>query len=65
MPKGYLEGKARRRGVSLIYDEKKRNFNITLTETAIDLISTAAKAQGFSSSEFIERWARTSLINVD
>lgn len=61
MPKGYLEGKARRRGMPLIYEERKRNFNATLTPTAIDLISAAAKAEGFSRSEFIERWARESL----
>jgi hypothetical protein len=61
MPKGYLEGKARRRGVPLIYEERKRNINLTLTPTAIDLISAAAKAAGFSRSEFIERWARENL----
>jgi hypothetical protein len=61
MPKGYLEGKARRRNVPLIYDERKRNINLTLTPTAIDLISAAAKVSGFSRSEFIERWARESL----
>jgi hypothetical protein len=61
MPKGYLEGKLRRRGVPLVYDEAKKNFNLTLTPTAIKLISVAAKAAGFSRSEFIERWARESL----
>ncbi|MGI2907947.1 hypothetical protein [Tolypothrix sp. VBCCA 56010] len=61
MPKGYLEGKARRRGVPIMHEEVKRNFNVTLTPTAIDLISKAAKAGGFSRSEFIERWARENL----
>jgi hypothetical protein len=61
MPKGYLEGKARRRKIPLIHDELKRNINLTLTPTAIDLISADAKAAGFSRSEFIERWARENL----
>jgi hypothetical protein len=65
MPKGYLKGKARRRGAPLVHDEVKRNINLTLTPTAIELISAAAKADGFSRSEFIERWARTSLANID
>lgn len=65
MPKGYLKDKVRRRNVPLIYDEAKRNFNLTLTPTAINLISAAAKAAGFSRSEFIERWARENLAKSD
>lgn len=65
MPKGYLKGKARRRGAPLVHDEVKININLTLTPTAIELISAAAKAKGFSKSEFIERWARESLVNIN
>ena len=62
MPKGYEAGTARRKGVPVMYNETKVKLNITITPTAKELISEAAKLQNFSTSEFIERWARTELV---
>lgn len=59
MPKGHLEGTARRRGEPIMYDEVKISWNIKITPTAKQLISEEAKLKHFSPSEFIERWART------
>ena len=65
MPKGHLAGTARRRGVPVMYNETKVKLNITLTPTAKELISEAAKLENFSTSEFIERWARTQLVKIE
>lgn len=61
MPKEHLKGIARRRGQPIMYDEVKQSCNIKLTPTARSLIEAAAKAENFSLSEFIERWARREL----
>lgn len=58
MPEGYLAGKARRRGAPIIHDELKEKLNLTLTPTAIAKLGVAAKEQGLSKSELVERWAR-------
>lgn len=62
MPKEHLKGIARRRGQPIMYDEVKVSCNIKLTPTARSLIEATAKAENFSLSEFIERWARRELI---
>ncbi|MBD2415638.1 hypothetical protein FACHB389_32840 [Nostoc calcicola FACHB-389] len=59
MPKGYLKGKARRRKVPIIHEECKAKLNLTLTPTAIDKLTQAAKRAGISRSELIEDFARS------
>lgn len=65
MPKEHLKGTARRKGESIMYDELKVKWNLSITPTAKQLISEAAKLQNCSPSELIERWARTELIKVE
>ncbi|MBO3463398.1 hypothetical protein G7B40_040945 [Aetokthonos hydrillicola Thurmond2011] len=61
MPKGYLRGKARRRGAPIIHEEAKEKLNLTLTPTAINKLSQAAFKAGVSRSELVERWVRENL----
>ncbi len=44
-----------------MYDERKRNINLTLTPTAIDALEEKAEQLGLSKSEFIERISRGNL----
>jgi hypothetical protein len=62
MSKGYLKGQPRRRGIPLIYSEVKEKLNLMLTPTAKEIILNAAKLQGVSRSELVERWARENLV---
>jgi hypothetical protein len=48
-------------GVGDLYDERKRNINLTLTPTAIDALEEKAEELELSKSEFIERIARGNL----
>jgi hypothetical protein len=59
MPKGYLEGKARRRGAPILHSEVKEKLNLTLTPTVIKSITEEAAKHGVSRSELIERWVRS------
>jgi len=61
MPKGYLKGKARRRGAPILHQEAKEKLNLTLTPTAIAKLSEAAAKAGVSRSELVERWAKEQL----
>ena len=46
------------RGIPVHYDEVKRNRGFRLTDTAYEAIREAAKTEGLSIGEFVERWAR-------
>ena len=43
------------------YGEQKKRLNLTLTPTAIEILSIAANKQSLSKSEFIEQWIRNEL----
>ena len=51
-------GQKRLRGIPVHYDEVKRNRGFRLTDTAYEAIRKAAKAEGLSLGELVERWAR-------
>jgi len=51
-------GKKRLRGVPVLHDEVKKTRAIRLTNTAYEAMSEAARLEGISLSEFVERWGR-------
>ncbi len=52
-------GKPCRRGQSVLYPEKKKQKNISLTPTAIAILNEESRKAGLPDSEFIERWLRS------
>lgn len=46
------------KGIPILHNELKKTRGLDLTDTAWEAISTAAKTQGLSKSEFVEQWAR-------
>ncbi|MEB3177861.1 MAG: hypothetical protein VKL59_02295 [Nostocaceae cyanobacterium] len=51
-------GKKRLRGVPVLHDEVKKTRAIRLTDTAYEAMGQAARQQGISLSELVERWGR-------
>ena len=43
------------------YSEQKKPLNLTLTPTAIDLLTKAADSRSLSKSELVEQWIRNIL----
>lgn len=52
-------GKKRLKGIPVLHDEIKKNRTMRLTDTAYQSMSEAARVEGISLSEFVERWGRT------
>ena len=53
------KGRACRRGRGVIYDERKKSINLSLTPTAIARLEEQADLQQCSRSEVVERWLRS------
>jgi hypothetical protein len=56
-----VKGKAGKGEARTDYEEMKTRVNMTLTPTAIASLDAAAKDEGISRSELIERYARSLL----
>ena len=52
------KGRACRRGRGVIYDERKKSINLSLTPTAIARLEDEAFFDQCSRSEVVERWLR-------
>jgi hypothetical protein len=57
------KGKRGKRGEGLIYDEKKKKLNLTITPNGIALLDAKAKEEDCSISTLIEEFARSSLLD--
>lgn len=53
------KGKQCKRGVGLIYNEKKVKLNLTITPKAIDILDAKAKSENCSISTLVEEFARS------
>jgi hypothetical protein len=53
------KGRQCKRGVGLIYDEKKVKLNLTITPTAIAILDAKAKTENCSISALVEEFARS------
>ncbi len=54
-----IRGDSIKRGVGLIYDEKKVKLNLTITPTAIAILDAKAKTENCSISALVEEFARS------
>lgn len=61
MPKKFVGGVKRCRGVPIMYEERKDKLNLSVTPASKVTIGNAAKHQGISMSELIERLTRAEL----